>query len=296
MATTVKESFKQFASNLNITDRQESIVSNCHTNVVAKLKESLSLYSDKPSKLIGSYDRDTLTKYLSEGDVDLMVILHYGNNKEWDSKEGVANSLNRFKKILQDAYPKTACHIDRNCVTMKLTEFRLDVIPAFYYKQGYYTIPDTYRGEWLKTDPVKFAEEVTRINKNMDGDFVPLIKMIKGWNRNFTQKLRGFHIECILLNNYKNYSQTYTLDSMVNIFFSKLPTYLDSPTYDPISGDRVDLYLDNNSLGNKRELFVNRANKAASIAQEAYSVSEKDPSVAIAKWKELLGEFFPTYG
>lgn len=296
MATTVKASFAEFASRLNITDRQETIVSNCRNNVVSKLSEKLTLHSEQPSKLIGSYDRDTLTRYLSKGDVDVMVVLHHGENKEWDNKEGATKALNRFKTILQDAYPDTPCGIDRNCVTMELSQFRLDVVPAFRWDSGHYTIPDTYRGDWLKTDPVKFSDEVTRINKNMQGDFVPLVKMIKGWNREYSKRLRGFHIECMMLNHYKNYAQTYTYDSMVKVFFSNLPSYLSTATYDPISGDRVDLYLDNEGLGNKRNDFVARANKAAAAAKEAYDDTEKYPSVAIGEWKELMGEFFPAYG
>lgn len=33
MATTIQESFRQFSSNLNITDKQTEIVSNCRKNV-----------------------------------------------------------------------------------------------------------------------------------------------------------------------------------------------------------------------------------------------------------------------
>lgn len=296
MATTVKESFRQFAANLNITDRQETIVSNCRSNVAAKLGAKLTLYPEQPSKLIGSYDRDTIIRYLTEGDVDVMVVLNYGAHKEWDNKEGVPKVLNRFRSILVEAYPDTVCRVDRNCVTMELSQFKLDVVPAFRYKEGYYTIPDTYRSQWLETDPVAFAEEITRINKNMDGSFVPLIKMLKGWNRELTKPLRGFHLECIMVKHYSAYDKSYTYDSMVKVFFSNLPTYLGGATHDPIRGDRVDLYLDNDSLGYSRQALVNKAKKAAEAAEEAYEDGEKYPSVAIGEWKDLLGEFFPAYG
>ena len=296
MALTIKESFKQFASNLNITDKQVTLVSSRRKNAVDALEEKLTLHSEQPSKLIGSYDRDTMIRYLSEGDIDVMVVLNYGSNKEWDNKEGVTKALSRFKKILEDSYPNVTCNIDRNCVIMKFSEFRLDVVPAFRFTDGYYSIPDTYRGAWLKTNPVKFAEEVTRINKNMDGYFIPLIRMVKGWNRNFSKPLRGFHIECMMMKHYKDYKQSYTYDSMINVFFSKLPEYLKSATYDPILGDRVDLYLDNNSLGNTRENFINRAKKAAVSADEAFEDKEKFPTISIKEWKELFGDFFPSYG
>lgn len=274
MALTIKESFRQFSRNLNITDRQGVLVSSRRKNVVDNLKAKLTLHSSQPSKLIGSYDRDTLTKYLSEGDVDVMVVLHYKENEHWDNKEGVEKSLNRFKRILEDAYPNTACSIDRNCVTMKFSEFKLDVVPAFRYTTGDYKIPDTYRKQWLNADPVAFADEITRINKNMDGDFIPLIKMVKGWDRNFSKKLRGFHIECMMLKHYKNYQQSYTYDSMLKNFFSKLPGYLNSASYDPITGDRVDLYLDNSSLGYKRETLVNRAKRRLKIQKRHFRIQK----------------------
>lgn len=297
MATTIQESFRQFANNLNISNKQEKTVSTCRNNVIGEIKKKISLYSDQPSKLIGSYDRDTLTRYLLEGDVDVMIVLHYQDNKKWYNDDGVRKSLEKVKSILSEAYPKTVCNIDRNCVTMRLSKFELDIVPAFIFEEGHYRIPDTYRRKWLKTDPVKFANEVTRINKNMDGKFIPLIKMVKGWNREFVKGLRSFHLECVMVDHYKNYREGYTYDSMLRVFFSNLPQYLNSATYDPITGDRVDLYLDNNSLGNKRDNFITMAKKAKLLSEEAFNDSKNGLiEISIDEWGDLLGEFFPAYG
>ncbi len=293
MAKTITESFNQFATNLNITDRQITGVSNCRTNIVKKLGEKLTLNAEQGSKLIGSYDRDTLTRYLKEGDIDLMVVLNYGAHKDWDNKEGVHKALKKFKEILDEAYPNTAHRVDRNCVTMQLSNFRFDVVPAFMIKEGGYEIPDTYRngGEWIATKPVEFAAEVTRINKNMSNNFIPLIKMIKGWNREQSKPLRSFHLECLLVKHYKNCTSDYNYPSMVKVFLGKLPEYLGNASYDPITGDRVDYYL-----GNKKEEFVNRAKKAADQAELAFTTQDTDVEFSIDQWKDLLGEFFPTYG
>jgi hypothetical protein len=296
MSTTVSASFIEFARRLNITDRQTTIVSNCHKNVVRKIAAKIDLHTEQPSLLIGSYQRDTLTRYLSQGDVDLMIVLHHGKNPNWHDDSGAAASLNAIKRILSSAYESTECGIDRNCVTMKLAAFRLDVVPAFKFSDGSYRIPDTYRGKWLPTNPIEFAKELTRINAAMDGSFVPLAKMIKAWNREYTKGLRSFHLECLLMNHYRLYNQAYTYGSMAKVFFGRLPSYLQHPTYDPISGDQVDLYLDNKSLGNDRDVFVKRALRAAALAEEALHDSELYPSVAIEEWKKLFGEFFPAYG
>jgi hypothetical protein len=55
----------EFASNLEISDRQTTLVSTRRSNVVSALKKSLSLHTEE-SKVIGSYDRHTLTRSCPE--------------------------------------------------------------------------------------------------------------------------------------------------------------------------------------------------------------------------------------
>lgn len=296
MAKTIKDSFDNYSSRLEITDRQGTKVSNCRTNVVEKLGNVLSLHPDEKSKLIGSYDRNTLTRYLSEGDVDVMVILHHGNNENWDNADGTGKVLDKFKSILEESYPDTPMHRDENCVTMQLSEFRLDVVPAFKLSSGSYKIPDTVRQRWIETNPFVFANLITKTNKTMGSSFVPLIKMVKGWNRDEGWPIRSFHLECIMYNRYRGYIQGYSYDSMLQLFFQDLPSYLSSTCYDPVTGDRVDLYLDNNATTTKRQIAIGKAKRAAEKAKEAYNDQEKYPITAIGEWKELLGEFFPSYG
>lgn len=292
MATTIKESFVQYASRLEITERQETIVGNCRTNVVKSIKNRLTLHGDE-SCVIGSWDRNTLIRYLKEGDVDVMVILNYGKNSHWDNAQGTILALNKFYSILKTSYPDTEMVVDENCVTLKLAEFKLDVVPAFKFNDGSFSIPDTRRQAWIKTDPIKFQKLLTMVNKNMSNDFVPLIKMVKGWDREQKWPIKSFHLECIMYKHYKSYTKSFTYDSMLRVFFNRLPEYLNEAIYDPVTNDRVDTYL---NVGDKRSKAVEMAKKAAEKAEEAFKDEEKYPIVAIGEWKDLLGEFFPTYG
>jgi tRNA nucleotidyltransferase (CCA-adding enzyme) len=178
MATTVTQAFRDYASNLELRERQQSLVARRHTNVVSALRRRLSLHPEE-SKVIGSWDRHTLTRFLSEGDVDVMVILDHSDHQHWDTPSGTISALDRFKSILDDEYTNTPKRRDRNCITMQFTEFRLDIVPAFK-GVGYYRIPDSIRRQWVRTDPFTFAQRLTRVNTIMDGTFVPLIKMVKG--------------------------------------------------------------------------------------------------------------------
>jgi hypothetical protein len=294
MATTIPEAFREYASSLELEKRQQSLVSQRRTNVVAALRRKLSLH-DEESKVIGSWDRHTLTRYLPEGDVDVMVILRYSHNKQWDTPSGTVSALDRFRAILDDAYPDTTKRRDRNCITMQFSEFRLDVVPAFKWNGGYYKIPDSVRRKWAPTDPFTFAEYITEVNAAMDGTFVPLIKMVKGWNRNVGWPIRSFHLECLLYYHYEFYNKSYNYPSTLKVFFNALPDYLRKPCFDPVQGDQVDTYLDEGGR-RTRAGAVSKARAAAKAATEAYEDQGEYPALAIDEWKELLGEFFPAYG
>jgi hypothetical protein len=295
MATTIQQAFGEFLSNLEITDRQEALVSQRRRSTVAALARELTLHPEE-SKLIGSYDRHTLIRYLSEGDVDVMVILHHGENDQWHNAAGTTGVLDRFKAILDRAFPNTEKRRDRNCISMKFSEFRLDVVPAFKYNEGYYVIPDSVRRAWIPTDPPGFAERITQANKQMDGTFVPLMKMVKAWNRAVGWPIRSFHVECMMHAHFQTYTQRYTYPSMLCAFLGALPRYLAGPRFDPVTGDRVDAYLDNSARETDRQIAIKKAEAATDAAEEAHSDQDKYPVVAIGEWKRLMGEFFPAYG
>lgn len=296
MATTVKQSFQKFKENLEITDRQSEIVSNCRTNLVATFIEShLSLHNQK-TRVIGSYDRNTLIRPLASGDVDLMIILHHGDNENCDNSEGTIKILDKFKYILDKKYPDTEKRRDRNCITMKLSQFRLDVVPAFYNNGEYYQIPDSIEKKWISTNPISFAEKITTVNKTMGESLVPLIKMVKAWNKANGDLLNGYHIECMMYNRYKNYTKDYTFDSMLKLFFDNLPAYIQNNCNDPIMFGSVDSYL-GGYYDDKRQSAIKKAKKAKDVSASAFLKSENGHEEdAIKQWKDLLGYYFPSYG
>lgn len=57
---------------------------------------------------------------------------------------------------------------DRNCITMKLSEFSLDIVPAFSYTDGSFTIPDSIDKVWLKTNPIKRKNHLRKILKGLE--------------------------------------------------------------------------------------------------------------------------------
>ena len=79
--------------------------------------------------------------------------------------------------------------ISRNgqAVTIRFEDFIVDVVPGFNRKGGGYLIPNSITQSWISTDPKKHVEIFSEANSVHKGNLIPLIKMIKGWNRNNRQ-------------------------------------------------------------------------------------------------------------
>ncbi len=198
MATTIPSSFQKLKTNLEITDLQASTVSTRQTNVRAVVQAGMSVLD---TFLTGSFSRSTMTAPLKEADIDIFVVLdpkyfHHYNGQNG----GQAGFLDLVKRTLLKTYTTTPA-ISRNgqAVTIRFTDFLVDVVPGFNRQGGGYLIPNSNTQSWLSTDPKKHVELMTTENKAHDGDLVPLCKMIKGWNRKHSSFFRSFHLEVLAM-------------------------------------------------------------------------------------------------
>ena len=140
--------------------------------------------------------RNTLIAPLKTADLDVFVVL---NSEDWSANGSQANLLDRVKRVLKKTYPETP-EISRNgqAVTIRFTDFKVDVVPTFHRQGGGYLIPDSHRGRWISTDPKVHIKLWADANKAHDGDLVPLMKMLKAWNKD-RDLMGSFPLETLAL-------------------------------------------------------------------------------------------------
>jgi hypothetical protein len=293
MATTIPEAFRIFKSNLEITGLQQTTVSTRQQNIREAMENGLEV---SESFLAGSYSRHTMIAPLNEADIDIFVIL---NNKyffQYDGKNGgQAGLLDLVKRTIKKTYTKTP-DISRSgqAVTIQFTDFIVDVVPAFYRKGGGYLIPNSITQSWLSTDPKNHVEVMAAANKWHNGNLVPLIKMIKAWNKMINSFFRSFHIEVMALKILDNVTIS-DFPSGLRYFFDKGKNYVTQKNPDPAGyGDDVGSYLNtqdkiNNAVSRFQTAYT-RAIKAEDFAGRGY-VDD-----AINYWRMILGNYFPAYG
>lgn len=293
MATTIQQSFQVLKSNLQITGLQAETVSARQNSVREVLDAGLTV---KESFLTGSYARSTMIAPLYDADVDIFVVLdpdyyHYFNAQNG----GQAGLLDLVKKTLRKTYTQTP-DISRSgqAVSIRFTDFVVDVVPAFYRQGGGYLIPNSIRQSWISTDPKKHVEIISQSNTTHNANLVPLIKMIKGWNKSGGSFFGSFHLE-VLVFQILNGVTISNFPSGARYVFDKGRDLVTKQNLDPAGyGSDVGNYINTKEkiedAVRRFQLAYDRSIKAEDYERRGYT---KD---AIDMWRKVFGDYFPAYG
>lgn len=293
MATTIKQSFATFKENLSITDPQTETVSTRQRNIRKVVEVGLTV---QESFLTGSYSRNTMIAPLTEADIDIFMVLDNQYYYHYDGQNGgQAGLLDFVKRTLRKTYTRTPdISRDGQAVTIRFDDFVIDVIPAFYRKGGGYLIPNSVSQTWLSTDPKKHVELISSANTSHNGDFIPLVKMIKCWNRNIQSNFHSFHLEVLALSILSNVTIT-DFSSGARYYFDKGRTLIAQQNLDPAGyGGDVGSYINNKD---KIDEAVTRFQTAYDRAVKAeYYEAQGQTKSAVDEWVKIFGNYFPTYG
>ena len=293
MATTINQAFLRLKQNLEITGLQEATVSTRQKSVREVLDAGLTV---KESFLTGSYSRSTMIAPLNDADVDIFAVLDVSYYHHYNGQNGgQAGLLDLVKRTLRKTYTKTP-DISRNgqAVTIRFDDFKVDVVPAFYRQGGGFLIPNSIRQSWFSTDPKKHVEIIIQSNTKHNGDMVPLVKMIKGWNKNIGSFFMSFHLEVLALSILNNVTIS-SFPSGLRYYFDKGKDLISKQNPDPAGyGGDVGAYINtrekiDEAVG-KFQLAYERAVKAEEYESRGYT------SNAFEMWKKILGDYFPAYG
>lgn len=287
MATTIKSSFDKLKENLEITGLQRNTVSTRQQNVRDIVANEIDVLD---SFLTGSYSRSTMIAPLSKADIDIFIVL----NPKYYEKDGQANLLDKVKRVLLKTYTKTP-KISRNgqAVTITFSDFVVDVVPAFKRKGGGYLIPNTIKRNWISTDPKVHVDFMSKKNSEHNGDLVPMVKMIKGWNRNINYAFSSFYLELLAINIFEKINIS-DYSSGMRFFFDKGREAIKYKIHDPAGYDGFINPLSNVSTVadavSRFETAYTRAIKAEDYARK------NNIQNAVDEWRKIFGDNFPTYG
>ncbi|HEX8700111.1 MAG TPA: CBASS oligonucleotide cyclase, partial [Myxococcaceae bacterium] len=249
------------------------------------------------SFLTGSYARHTKTKPLK--DVDIFFVL--GNKEARWRNRAPQELLAALGKCLVKEYGKAAVQLGRRCVTVEFDKrnptadeegkvLSIDAVPAFEL-DSCYEIPDRVLEEWIKSDPEAHKAQSTKKNKELDEHWVPLVKMLKRWNRSAGKPIKpSFLIEVMAHHLVDGPFTTYP--SEVRRFFAAAldgimqdwgdPAALGPPVSDQMTPELRQTAAD----------VLRSAEMKAALATRLEKQGKQGEALVL--WRELMGKYFPT--
>ncbi len=285
MPKAIKAGFDELQARLTISDLQTSTISTRQSNVRDAVRSEFKTLDDF---LTGSYARSTMIAPLADADIDIFFVLDPAYYKKYSATA----LLDRTRTVLLRTYTKTpAISRSGQAVTITFSDFKVDVVMGYYRAEGGYLIANSITDQYLATDPKKHVELWSASNKEHSGMLVPLLKMLKGWNRKNGELLRSFHLETMCRAAYKG-GTIGNYPGAVKEFFRVASAFLS--VVDPAGyGGDVGAYLSKSD----REGVVSRFETALKRTTDALDYdSGGKVEAAYERWRLVFGDYFPAYG
>ena len=288
---TVNEAFEAFRQKLELTDKESKDAQKRHKEVRECIRASFDINNDF---LTGSYGRHTKTKPLK--DIDIFFVM--GASEDHWKKKQPDEILSTFEKALVAKYGKDNVEKGRRCVTVDFerttetdeeTVWSIDAVPAFV-NGDHYLIPDRHLGKWIASNPKVHAEQATAKNKQLDGKWVPFVKMLKRWNRTAEKPIKPMFLLEVMAEDLVDPPFNSYRDEVIR-FFSAAQSGVDQDWPDPaklgpLVSDRMDT--------SQREIAKNALRDAERLCSQARRAEQQgNIGEALQLWRKIFGSYFP---
>lgn len=160
-------------------------------------------------------------------DVDIVVVTNY------NKKTSPEHILTELKDVLSNSEKYKNIRLQSKSVGIDMANYHIDIIPLIA-EDDYFWIGSRENNEWVLTNPKKHIEWSTRINKENENKYKPLVKLLKWWrkNKNVEQVRlpKGILLEKIIADNIGNSKY-----DMENLLITTLENIVDNFKDDYIS-------------------------------------------------------------
>jgi Second Messenger Oligonucleotide or Dinucleotide Synthetase domain len=289
---TTGEAFEKFRKRLELSETERKDASKRHADVRDCIRGGFDVKTDF---LSGSYKRHTKTKPLK--DVDVLFVL--GEKEKWRRSKPPVEMLQAFEACLRKQFDDV--ELCRRAVTVVFEKnyypddhegkvLSIDAVPALECGGDEYEIPDKVTGKWIKTNPEKHKEQATAKNDELDGYWVPLVKMAKGWNRANGKPIKpSFLVEVMAEGLVEAPFSTYANE--VRNLFAAMEANIAASWPDPAGlGPPVSDQM-TPELVKQAQKALQEAQRKAALAARAETTGRQGEALQV--WREVLGDYFP---
>lgn len=182
----------------------------------------------------GSVAKHTYVDGLS--DVDALLVL-----KE-SSGGSPAEMVEHVAELIANQGLQGVAKVEAGAMAVTITYAdgsEVQLLPA-QESDGKLSVAGSDGTSWREIAPKRFAQKLTEVNQATNGMVVPTIKLAKAVLQQLpsSQALSGYHVECLAVDAFKNYSGSLNWVSVLNHLLNHASEAVLSPTAD-ITGQSV---------------------------------------------------------
>lgn len=265
---------------------EEKLLGEMKDWVASTLSSELTL---EQVNVVGSVAKRTQNRRKAGNDIDVVFILNEKVHGNWLTQEnGPRNCLSKVRDALASRLRMSDIKTDRNTVTGRVGDKKIDVIPAFRHPEGGIWIPDTSgRQKWIRTNPRLSKRLLEERDRQWNGQVTKIIRLAKDLNEKNGGILTSTHIEATVTAHLdtRPSGAEKSLRASFHEYVARLPWLLQRPAYEEVYHQRVDEYL----TPKERDRAIAWARRAASKVERAEKIARRGlPDQAADAYQEVL--------
>lgn len=307
-AVDVRAAFNEYLHRIELNSTRVRTASLRYNAIKSQIESALP---EAKVKQVGSFQRKTKIRPAKDNgdlDIDVLVILRIAHRfaKSHERSYSTNDGLEEVKSGLtdHDTYKAMKPRKDAPVVTLKYTDgFRFELIPALIDGTGVHTSreePASYlvatANGWQPNDYDFDAASITAMNQSdaVKGKLVPVIKILKHFNRVHDIPLKSFHTELLVatvlvpqLVQWNKARMTWSFQHMLAAYFSLAANRVQTPVQ--LVGSVTPAFDSELTSRQLRQV----AKDFETLGETAWKLCEVDGSNAVKRWAKFMGDPFP---
>lgn len=296
----MRHSFSALLTSVNPSRERAELVARRTADVRDWLANSDYKTIAPHTRLSGSYGRDTAIDAIA--DVDVLLFLPEAQLER--TPNSVLIEVHAVLKDFPGGIAETRPQRRSIRIDLSADGICLDIVPAVSINglEKPLQVPDRPQECWIASDPLGYAERLSKRNQDNGGKLVPLIKLVKAWRDEQMKNRRpkSYVLEVILLTAVESEVLELcdrSIAENVRDFFvhvtDKYESLMDEGEgvpriADPQTGGIITRGWERSHF----ETFMRRAREARNAAERA--VQAEDEASASEAWRKVFGSRWPS--
>lgn len=280
----MKHAFDMLSKRVDMSFVDYSRISRSQSGIEAYLGRYISAFA---TALPGAFARKTMISPLDGCVVDMYILFKLEHSRQFYPSD----LLKKLYVTLVSQYPEISWEQDSNTIMVPADGFTFKVQPAFLLDNGGYLVPSPWSNDWMNYDVLKCKKELLAYDGRQRGKLIPLIRLVKAWNRRTNNIFDGYYLE-LLVTDIMAKVKIESYQSGLRYFFERALAQVVFKKADPANTDlQVEGVYDLEDLVNAM-LHFQSAYRIANTAMEYER--QGDTMAACDHWSQLFPGVFPS--